>query len=346
MPARTNVALPALVGALMAVSVAEAQQPPAPGWPPQQQQPQYTPPPPGYSASYPPAGYVDPRSRAANIYENAALYGVSAAYGVGLGIWFDAEVGIDDPGVLLIAPTVLGVGAPVAAYLLNQPPLRRGVPAAIAAGTAIGAGEGLGIASLQMATADNPWGFRGLSRSMVLGSTLGGVGGYFVGELQQPSPNISVFAGSGVLWGTLAGSMIGLGASRDGLSFHGANDWMARGGFIGFNVGLAATAGLSTVFVPSMEQLSWMWIGAGAGALVSLPVYLFYIGDDAPPAKHGLVFTATAMTLGIVAGGVFGPTIGGNLGLGSERPRFASIEMVMPWVQQDSLGIQLSGTLY
>jgi hypothetical protein len=211
---------------------------------------------------------------------------------------------------------------------------------------AIGAGEGLGIASLQMATADNPWGFRGLSRSAALGSTLGGVAGYAVGELQQPSPNISVFAGSGVVWGTLAGSMIGLGASKEGLPFRRANDSMARGGFIGFNLGLAATAGLSTVLVPSMEQLSWMWIGAGAGALISLPVYLFYIGDGGPPAKRGLLFTATAMTLGIVAGGVFGPTLGGGIGKSSERPSLASITQVAPWMERDALGVQVSGLLY
>jgi hypothetical protein len=288
----------------------------------------------------------DPRSRPANSLELGALYAVSAAYGIGIGAWVDAEFGITDPGVLLIAPTVLGVAAPVGAYIANHPPMRRGVPAAIAAGMAIGAGEGLGLASLQMATADNPWGFRGLSRSMALGSTLGGVAGYFAGELQQPSPNISAFAGSGVVWGTLAGSMIGLGASPQNRPFRESNDWMARGGLIGFNVGLVATAGLSTLFVPSMQQLSWMWIGGGVGAVVSLPVYLFYLGDDAPDAKRGLLFTATAMTLGIVAGGVFGPVYGGGLGFGSETPSFASITGVAPLLTRDAVGVQVSGSLY
>lgn len=354
MMARGNAALSLLGGviglaALCFADAAQAQQAPPANFP----QPGVAPLPSGYApqAGYGVPGYgvpdsPDPRSRPANSIELGTLYAVSAAYGIGIGAWLDAEFGISDPGVLLIAPTVIGVAAPLGAFAANHPPMRRGVPAAIAAGMAIGAGEGLGVAGLQMATADNPWGFRGLSRAMALGSTIGGVAGYAAGELQQPSPNISAFASSGVVWGTLAGSMIGLGASRQGAPFRESNDWMARGGLIGFNVGLAATAGLSTLFVPSMPQLSWMWIGGGVGAVVSLPVYLFYIGDAAPDAKRGLLFTATAMSLGIVAGGVFGPVYGGGLGFGSESPSFASITGVAPLLLRDAVGVQVSGSLY
>jgi hypothetical protein len=95
-----------------------------------------------------------------------------------------------------------------------------------------------------------------------------------------------------------------------------------------------------------MPQLSWMWIGAGVGAVVSLPVDLFYIGDDAPDAKRGLLFTATAMTLGTVAGGVFGPTYGPRLGSGSDAPSFASITGVAPLITREGVGIQISGSLY
>lgn len=336
------------VASLFAAPAALAQQPPA-SWPPPGA-PTTTPgyaSQPGYVASgYAVPDYPDPRSRPANSLELGALYATSAAYGIGLGIWLDAEFDIRDPGVLLIAPTVLGVAAPVGAYAANHPPMRRGKPAAIAAGMVIGAGEGLGIAGLQMATADNPWGFRGLARSLALGSTLGGVAGYFAGDYQQPSPNISALATSGVVWGTLAGAMIGLGASPQGAPFSESNDWMARGGLIGFNVGLAASAGLSTLFVPTMPQLTWMWIGGGVGAVVSLPVYLFYIGDEAPDAKRGLLFTSTAMTLGIVAGGVFGPVYGPRVGFDSERPSFASITGVAPLVTRDAVGVQFMGTLY
>jgi hypothetical protein len=277
--------------------------------------------------------------------ESGTLYLTAAAYGIGLGIWLDAELELDDPALVLIPPTLLGVAAPLTAFILDRPALPRGLPGAIAAGLVIGAGEGLAVASVQMLTSDQPWGFTGTSRAVAIGSTLGGVGGYALGVLQEPSPNISAFATSGVVWGGLIGSAIGLGASEKGARFSQANDWMGRGGLIGFNAGLVATMALSTAFVPSIDQLSWMWVGGGIGALVSLPVYLFYVGDGGPPAKRGLLFTATATTLGIVAGGAFGPRVGG-VGLGARGSEFAQVDYVAPFGVRRGLGLQVGGTLF
>jgi hypothetical protein len=286
-----------------------------------------------------------PPATSASSFESGILYLTSAAYGIGLGVWLDAELGLSDPALVLIPPTLLGVAAPVTAYALSRPRAPRGLPGAIAAGLVIGAAEGVGIASLQMVTADRPWGFTGMARAVAIGSTVGGIGGYAVGVLQEPSPNISAFATSGVVWGSLIGSAIGLGASADDASFSRANDSMGRGGLIGFNAGLVVTMALSTAFVPSIDQLSWMWLGGGIGALVSLPVYLFYLGDGTPPAKRGLLFTATAATLGIVAGGVFGPQVGGHA-LGSGDSRFARVDYVTPFALRRGVGLQVGGTLF
>jgi hypothetical protein len=312
---------------------AQAQQPPASPW--------AQPPPPPLLAS---SGWAPPASRSTSSLESATLYGGSALYGVGMGIWLDAEIRFDDPALLLIPPTLLGVALPVTAYALNHPRLPRGVPGAIASGAVIGAGEGLGIASLQMVTSEQPWGFRGLARAMAIGSTAGGLGGIALGVLQEPSPNISLFATSGVVWGSAIGSAFGLGLSRAGVGFHRSNNWMARGGLIGFNAGLVASMGLATWFVPTLDQITWMWLGGGVGALASLPVYLFYIGDG-PPAKRGLVFSATATTLGIVVGGVFGPMLGG-VGWNAGGSRWASIDYFTPVPIEGGMGLQLGGSLF
>ena len=321
-------------GALIAGGAA-AQQAPAPGWAE----------PPRPSGTWSTATPAVPHDGAASSFESGTLYIAAAAYGIGLGIWLDAELGWSDPSLLLIPPTALGVAAPLTAYIVNQPGLPRGMPGAIAAGLFIGAGEGLGIAGVQMVTSDDPWGFKGLSRAAALGSTLGGIGGYALSELQQPSPNISAFAASGVVWGTLIGSAIGLGASDPGVGFDEADDWMARGGLAGFNAGLVLTMALSTAFVPTLDQLSWMWLGGGIGALASLPVYLFYLDDDGPPAKRGLLFTATTTTVGIVAGGVFGPQLGG-LGLALPRSAVAQVDYVAPFAVRGGLGLRVGGTLF
>ncbi|HWO11268.1 MAG TPA: hypothetical protein VNN80_17360 [Polyangiaceae bacterium] len=325
-----------LVAGSLAALDATAQQPPAPGWaePPR---------PNGQWAPRPPA--AAPPSTKASSFESNTLYVTSAAYGLGLGLWLDAELELSDPALLLIPPTALGLAAPLGAYALNQPRLPRGVPGAIAAGLFIGASEGVGIATVQMVTSEDPWGFLGLSRAAALGSTLGGIGGYAVGVLQEPSPNISAFVTSGVVWGTLVGSAIGLGASEPGVGFSESNDWMARGGFVGLNSGLLVTMALSTAFVPTLDQLSWMWLGGGIGALVSLPVYLFYIDDDGPPAKRGLLFTATTTTAGIVAGGVFGPQLG-DVGLGAASSVLARVDYITPFSVRGGLGLRVGGTLF
>lgn len=325
-----------LLSQVLGPASAQAQQPPpAPGW--------AEPPPPRGSWSTS-ASSATPRSSASS-FESGTLYLTSAAWGVGLGIWLDAELELDDPALLLIPPTVLGVAAPLTAYILDRPSLPRGLPGAIAAGIVIGAGEGVGVAALQMVTSDDPWGFTGVSRAVALGSTLGGIGGYAMGVLQEPSPNISAFATSGVVWGSLIGSAIGLGASEAGAGLSRSDDWMGRGGLIGFNAGLTVTMALSTVFVPTLDQLSWMWLGGGIGALASLPVYLFYVVDDGAPAKRGLLFTATATTLGIVAGGAFGPQVGA-LGLGTVTSEFARVDYVTPFWVRRGLGLQVGGTLF
>ena len=95
------------------------------------------PPPPQFQASGqgpfipPPPPPPPSRQRKASDGEIATLYGLSAAYGVGMGIWVSAEAGIEDPGVFLIPPAVLGIAAPVGVFFLNQPRMPRGMPAAI-----------------------------------------------------------------------------------------------------------------------------------------------------------------------------------------------------------------------
>jgi hypothetical protein len=279
--------------------------------------------------------------------EIGALYAVSVGYGVGLGIWFSAELGIDDPGVFLIPPAILGIAAPVGVYFLDEPAMPRGMPAAIAAGMLIGAGEGIGIASYQFVSADeeDAWGFRGLSRATALGATLGGIGGYALGYYQEPLPESSVLVTSGTMWGAAIGAMFGYGASAEGIGYGLANDSAGLGGLIGYNIGLAGAAVLSTVVVPSWEQIGWMWAGAGIGAAVSLPVFLFYAGEDTPPAKRGFLFMGTAVTLGVVAGGLFGSSDDLEIGRDDSGASDVSISYIAPFAVDGGLGVAVGGQL-
>jgi hypothetical protein len=283
--------------------------------------------------------------------EIGTLYAVSVGYGVGMGIWFSNEVGIDDPGLFLIPPALLGVAAPVGVYFLDEPAMPRGMPASIAAGLAIGAGEGIGIASYQYVTANeaDAWGFKGLSRATALGATLGGIGGYALGYYEEPSPKSTMLVSSSVLWGTAVGAMFGYGASAAGIGYGLANDSAGLGGLIGFNVGLVASAAVSMVYIPSWEQLAWMWGGAGVGAAVSLPVFLFYTGDNSPPAKRAFIFMGTAVTLGIAAGAVFGSGGGEDLARVDAEPnqqKWVGLSYIAPFAVDHGLGVALGGELF
>lgn len=337
-----------LAASLLATTVTLAQPQPAPAntWSPSvPSNTGYPSPGGGYAPA--PYGYGSPLLLPRSATEIGALYVTAAVYGVGMGVWFGAEADIDDPALFLIAPALLGVAAPAVVYAADYDPLRRGVRAAIAAGAFIGAGEGIAIANLQFVRAkkEDAWGFRGLSRATALGATLGAAGGIAVGVLQQPSPRSSVLVSSSVVWGSAIGAMYGYGGSAAGIGYGRANDSAALGGLIGYNVALAGAAALSLVYIPTSTTLRWMWAGAGIGFAASLPVYLLYLGADAPPAKRGLIFSATATGLGLAAGALF--TLGSQEeSAARSAPAWASITSLGPLGVAGATGLSLGGELY
>jgi hypothetical protein len=299
----------------------------------------------GYPPSPPPRQRSRPKSTSLEI---GYLYVTAGAYGVGTGIWFDALAGIDDPGLQFIAPGLLGVAAPVGVLLLDSPPMPRGMPSAIATGMIVGAGEGLGVASYQFVSAreENEWPFLGLASSEVIGSTVGGVAGYAFYYFFRPSPKTNIFIASGAFWGSVLGSAFGGGASEG--EWDEANDTISLGGLIGFNVAVAGTVGLSTVWTPSWNQIGWMWGGLAIGTAVSLPVYIFYAGSDYD-ARRGLIFQGVAGALGLGAGALIGsPDKKGAALLNEEeeRPAFARVlgGSLVPYA--GGLGAQVYGELW
>ncbi|HVZ35601.1 MAG TPA: hypothetical protein VG963_24415, partial [Polyangiaceae bacterium] len=105
-----------------------SKQPSNPPWP--------APPPPPVEAlsstapapgALPPPNIVPVRRRASN-FESGLLYTAAAVWGIGVGVWLDAELRLDDPAALLVPPSLLGVASPIVAYAANQPRMDRGVP--------------------------------------------------------------------------------------------------------------------------------------------------------------------------------------------------------------------------
>lgn len=336
-------ALSASALALLAASPALAQYGGTVGWPPNG----------GWGAPPPqPAGYMPPPTsgrQSSSDLEISTLYVASAAYGVGAGIWLDAELGISDPGLAFIAPAVLGVGGPVGVYFLDQPRMPRGVPGAISLGITLGAMQGTNVWLYQFtkASSADAWGGLGFARSAFIGSTLGGAAGAALGFIEEPSPKLSLFVGSGGLWGSAIGSMFGYGASK-GDSYGDRNDALTLGNLIGFNAGMIATGALSAAWLPGYKQLTYMWAGAGVGFAATLPIYLLYAGSD-NPARRGLIAQGIGTTLGIAAGGIFTFYDRDWDVAETQDPskrRYASLEGVAPMAVPGGLGLQMTGLLF
>ncbi len=332
----------ALLAFALASSEALAQQPPGIGitWGSGTGTQTWGPPPPQVGPSY------GSSSGQSSDLEIGTLYVASAAYGVGAGVWIDAEFGVKENAIRFIPPAILGVGAPIGVYFLDHPPMPRGVPAAISSGMFIGAGEGMGIWSYQYvkSSASDQWGFTGMARSVFIGSTLGGIGGAAMGYLQAPSPKQSLFMSSAVLWGAGIGSMFGYGSTSKDKPYAEANDSASLGGLIGYNVGLLGAAGLSTVWVPTYRNIAFMWAGAGAGAAAGFIAFPF------SPNRRYLVFQGTATTLGLAAGAVFTLDDPDDFAktdpYGRPKQALASITGVGPMAVQGGMGAQVTGVLF
>ena len=218
-------------------------------------------------------------------------------------MWLDAEAGVHDPGLALIAPGVLGAAMPAAAYGFGAPDLPPGVPGAIASGIVLGAGEGALVSTYQFArsSSGDTWGFRENARAIMFGATVGGGAGWVAAATAGPVPRASLFLDSAALWGGAIGTMAGFGASDTSLEYGLANDSGATGALVGYSAGVIGAAALSPVWAPTYKSLAWMWGGFCVGTVATTPVYLLYLGR-AGDARRGLVVQGAGGMVGVVAG--------------------------------------------
>jgi hypothetical protein len=258
-----------------------------------------------------------------------ALYALGIGYGVGTGIWLDSLFSITDPGLAIIFPAALGVAAPVGAFLWDRntnPP--RGLPSSIALGLGLGAVEGLAISGVHWQyTGNGPidkTAFRTYTTVTFLAATGGGIGGYFFGEFARPNPKGLSFVGSGAAWGTITGTLFGIGVS--------GRDWKdgaSVAGLIGYNVGVVGTGLTSLAWTPSFNTQGAMWIGYVVGAGVGALVFPFYLFCDDCETKRGFIAVSVGSLAGLSLATLF---VGSNdRGTSATRSPLAQIGMKPPF---------------
>jgi len=240
--------------------------------------------------------YTPPAKLKAATGEYIYLYTTAAAWGISTGIWIDVAAEIDDPGIAFLPPLIFGAVTPGAIAIAHAATggFPRGVPAAIATGTLLGSGFGLGIAGYEATNGDH-WSPNAILASNFVGSTTGAILGTVGGLLLKPSPKTSMLMMSSGFWGATIGAEWG-GAASNGDIGESDQDIML-GGLIGYSIGVAATGTASIWWVPSWNQLGWMWAGFGIGEAATAPIYLFYIGSDSDP-RRGLIAQGIGGLLG------------------------------------------------
>jgi len=286
---------------------------------------------PGYG--YPPAQPPPPSGPVrSSALEVGFLYGTAIAWGVGTGIWIDALADVRDPGIALIPPLIFGAAAPFGVFLLDRPPMKEGLPSAIATGMIVGGGFGLGIAATHdIIAADDAtsvyvetkgpykylrkkqsdeWGFKGVATAMFLGSTVGGVAGGLIGYFGKPDPRSNMLITSAAMWGSLTGAFFGGGASNG--DWEEANDAVAAGGLIGYIVLTGGAVGASFAWKPTWQQLGYMHAGFLIGSVASLPVYAAYAAAPDEDPRRGLIFQGALSIVGLGVGAVLGQPRGGS----------------------------------
>ena len=287
------------------------------------------------------------------------LYGTSVAWGAGTGIWIDVEAGVEDPGLRLIPPLLFGAAAPLSVFFVDRFAFRNGMPeglpSAISTGMLIGAGAGMGIAGYQWVSADaaDEWGFRGLARATVIGSTLGGGAGVALYYLtpRPPMPETNVMIASSGFWGAAIGSFFGGGASGFRASWGDSNDAVALGGLIGFNVAVGGAVAASIFWTPTWNNLAWMWGGFGIGTAASTLVYIFYAAEDGHDPRRGLIFQGAAGLVGLGLGAAFSRHRRGRR-FNASREGEVDDRWIQLWganvapMGLNGVGVQVSGALW
>ena len=273
---------------------------------------------------------------------------------MGTGIWIDAEAEVTDPGLTVIAPAIFGAVAPLSVFLVDRFAYRKGMPeglpSAIATGMLVGAGEGLGISSYQWMSSDaeDEWGFKGLARAEIIGSTAGAGAGWALYYFLRPLPETNVLISSATFWGSAIGSFFGGGASGRYASWGQTNDSVAMGGLIGMNVAVAGAVGASIFWTPTWNNLAWMWGGFGIGTAASAPVYIFYAASDDHDPRRGLIFQGVAGTIGLGLGAAFSNHRKTRRNVGEsgvdDRPIQVWGANMMPL--EKGMGVQVSGGLW
>ncbi len=230
--------------------------------------------------------------------EIAFLYLTAIGYGVGTGLWLDAQINPSSVRQGVLPPLLIGLAVPASVYALDNigKPLRYGLPQSIAEGVLIGAEEGGAWAWYAYAHA--PSGkepeVSKLATAVWGSATVGAAAGGLLGATLDATPGRASFVGSTALWG---GVIFGLTTGSVGKNDENLNDRIAFATGVGIAAGTVGGVVAAGPVSPSAARVRLIDLGALGGGVLFAGGYMAATENwrDAQPA---LAFATAGVVLG------------------------------------------------
>jgi hypothetical protein len=225
--------------------------------------------------------------------EIAGLYVDSVLYGLGTGAWVASLAEADSAAGVILPALLFAGGSAGSVYLMDQPSLGYGVARSASAGLKIGLLEGVSWVIWNEARPDSSLDYK-INSSLIWGlSTVGMIGGGFLGHHLGATPGAASMVESGATWTGLSTGLLAYGLFGDSVN----SDTFFLASAIGLNLGAVGAGFLAGSAAPSVARVRYLDLGGLSGGLLFGGLFTAF-SDMADARSSQLASLLTALGVG------------------------------------------------
>ncbi len=225
--------------------------------------------------------------------EIAGLYVDSVLYGLGTGGWLASLLETDSAAGIILPSLALAGGSAGLLYHIDRTPLGYGVARSASTGLRLGLLEGLAWMVWNESRAGSGLGVK-VNTSLIWGlSTLGMVGGGYVGHRLGATPGAASMVESGATWSALTSGLLTYGVLGDAVE----DEAFFLAAAIGLNLGAVGAGLLAAESAPSIARVRYLDLGALSGGVLFGGLFVA-LSDMADTRSAQVASLVTAVGLG------------------------------------------------
>lgn len=230
--------------------------------------------------------------------EIGVLYLSAIGYGLGTGIWLDAQTEPNDAAGAILPPLLFaGAAVGTVAVIDSGKGLRYGTAQSIATGMTLGFYQGFAWTTYYQATASHRQQLGDKTYASLLWATTtgGAIAGGVIGTVNSTTPGRAAFVGSATLWPAV---VFGLGAAGLSADDRYRDDHSLLASAIGATAGTVGGVLAAGAVSPTTARVRFLDLGAIGGGLAVGGLALAIRAEDSKDGREILLAT----DLGIAAG--------------------------------------------